>query len=317
MSESCQRLSTETKTAANDIDWGRIVGFRNILVHDYLGNINKKIVQNVIEKELPILKIVMTNILCARTDKQAFSLVELSIVLVILGLLVGGVLTGQSLIRAAELRSVTTEFQKYQAAVNSFRDKYFALPGDMTNATSFWGKNNAACPSHSGTAATNGTCNGNGDGSILHITPVANATGEHLQFWKQLALSGMIEGAFTGTFSATAGTFEDGIVPRAKLPNGWWWEAAAPNHPGDADIYALDYGNYLSIGGSVLKPEEAWNIDVKVDDGKPAQGNVIGVFWNNLCAAADDGSSANNDLIASYRLTDTSLKCALIFRKAF
>src|SRR5438552_4058186 len=71
--------------------------------------------------------------------RQAFSLVELSIVLVILGLLVGGILSGQSLIRAAELRSVTTEFSRYLAAVQSFKDKYFALPGDMANATAFWG----------------------------------------------------------------------------------------------------------------------------------------------------------------------------------
>ena len=72
-------------------------------------------------------------------QRHAFSLVELSIVLVILGLLVGGVLSGQSLIRAAQLRSVTTQFANYRAAVFTFRDKYFALPGDMANASAFWG----------------------------------------------------------------------------------------------------------------------------------------------------------------------------------
>ena len=84
--------------------------------------------------------------------RAAFSLVELSIVLVILGLLTGGILTGQNLIRAAELRSVVTEFQTYQTAVMTFRDKYFALPGDMTNATDFWGEMTncgAASPSSS------------------------------------------------------------------------------------------------------------------------------------------------------------------------
>lgn len=114
--------------------------------------------------------------------RHGFSLVELSIVLVILGLLVGGVLTGQSLIRAAELRSVSTEFAKYQAAVNTFRDKYFALPGDMNNATSFWGKDNVACAAHTGTAATPGTCNGDGNGLSEYIAPAANANAEHLQF---------------------------------------------------------------------------------------------------------------------------------------
>ena len=58
--------------------------------------------------------------------RQGFSLVELSIVLVILGLLVGGVLSGQSLIRASELRKYTTSADKYKTAILSFRDKYFA-----------------------------------------------------------------------------------------------------------------------------------------------------------------------------------------------
>ncbi|MGB1540395.1 MAG: prepilin-type N-terminal cleavage/methylation domain-containing protein, partial [Rickettsiales bacterium] len=67
-------------------------------------------------------------------SKAGFSLVELSIVLVILGLLTGGILGGQSLIRAAELRSVSKEYEKYQTAINIFKDKYFALPGDFNNA---------------------------------------------------------------------------------------------------------------------------------------------------------------------------------------
>jgi len=70
--------------------------------------------------------------------KNGFSLVELSIVLVIVGLLVGGVLTGKSLIRAADLRSVSTDYEGYRTATSAFRDKYFGLPGDITNASSFW-----------------------------------------------------------------------------------------------------------------------------------------------------------------------------------
>jgi prepilin-type N-terminal cleavage/methylation domain-containing protein len=83
--------------------------------------------------------------------KSAFSLVELSIVLVILGLLVGGVLAGQSLIRAAQLRAVTAQVGQYAAASKTFRDKYFALPGDLPNATSFWPVNPSGCPAGGGT----------------------------------------------------------------------------------------------------------------------------------------------------------------------
>ena len=101
---------------------------------------------------------------------HAFSLVELSIVLVILGLLTGGVLTGQSLIKAAELRSVTTELNQWQTVVNTFKGKYFAIPGDMSNAHLFWGSAGGSgfiddgCESATGTGTQ--TCSGDGNGLL-------------------------------------------------------------------------------------------------------------------------------------------------------
>jgi prepilin-type N-terminal cleavage/methylation domain-containing protein len=71
--------------------------------------------------------------------RHGLSMVELSIVLFIFGLLTGSILDGQSLIKAAEPRSLRTDISLYQSALFAFRDKYMALPGDMTNATSFWG----------------------------------------------------------------------------------------------------------------------------------------------------------------------------------
>jgi len=62
------------------------------------------------------------------SPRHAFSLVELAIVLVILGLLVGGVLSGSSLIRASELRSISTQYTNYYTAVRSFRDKFLPCP---------------------------------------------------------------------------------------------------------------------------------------------------------------------------------------------
>ena len=128
---------------------------------------------------------------------NAFSLVELSIVLVILGLLTGGILAGQNLIRASELRAVITEFQNYNTAVNTFRDKYFALPGDMRNATAFWGDQatgTESCSDGSVPDGTPGTCNGDGNGNITSAAGVI----EYLRFWQHLSLSGLIEGSYTG-----------------------------------------------------------------------------------------------------------------------
>ncbi len=257
------------------------------------------------------------------TTSKGFSLVELSIVLVILGLLVGGVLTGQSLIRAAELRSVTTDAQRYIAAVNTFRDKYFALPGDMTNATSFWGKDNTNCTTHTGTATTPGTCNGDGDGQIEDGTVVLG-TSEQFQFWKQLALSGMIEGSYNGLTGAgsiiTANAATN--APRSKISSAVWSMRHIPGLYGDAVAYTARYSNFLVIGGEratawnatpIFRPEEAWNIDTKIDDGKPGTGKVLGFYWNNACAT----STTNTDYSGAYKLTDTSLQCILQFIDAF
>ena len=65
-----------------------------------------------------------------RSDR-GFTLIEMASVLVIIGLIVGGILVGQSLIKAAEVRSEVTQMEKFQTAVNTFRDKYGYLPGDI------------------------------------------------------------------------------------------------------------------------------------------------------------------------------------------
>ncbi len=261
--------------------------------------------------------------------QRGFSLVELSIVLVILGLLVGGVLSGQSLIRAAELRSISAEYSRYFTATQSFRDKYFALPGDMNNATQFWGRqnSNADCVTNSASAVTaNGSCDGNGNGNVFEAAG-ASLSGEQFQLWRQLQLAGLVEGTYTG-YAGSAGAAHAVIgtnAPRSRITNVGW-SIAYDDCSGNAERYAVCMGNNYVLGRAsttghptlaFLTPEEAWNIDTKLDDGKPAQGKVIARFWNNACAAADDGSSAVNDLVASYRLSDRTNQCSLHFREVF
>jgi prepilin-type N-terminal cleavage/methylation domain-containing protein len=69
------------------------------------------------------------------SGRRGFTLIELSIVLVIIGLLVGGVLVGQDLIRSAAVRATVRQIEKYNQSVNAFRGKYNAIPGDMNAAT--------------------------------------------------------------------------------------------------------------------------------------------------------------------------------------
>lgn len=254
--------------------------------------------------------------------KKGFSLVELSIVLVILGLLVGGVLTGQSLIRAAELRSVTTEFTRYTTAMGSFRDKYFALPGDMTNATSFWNAA-ATCPGVAATAVA-GACNGDGNGLMTNGAATSN---EIFGAWEQLAFAGLIEGSFTGNSGdATAAGFTTIIgtnIPRSKLSNvGWFLFGWGNITIADPNLFDGNYGNAIQLNGPPpLKPEEAWNIDTKLDDGRPATGSVVsnenqgGTGTTNCSNLA---ASTTVSLTASvYSLANTGNLCTLTFKTGY
>jgi prepilin-type N-terminal cleavage/methylation domain-containing protein len=253
---------------------------------------------------------------------RGFSLVELSIVLVILGLLTGGILTGQNLIRAAELRSVVTQLRQFQTATMTFRDKYFALPGDIANATQFWGYSNGvtSCTNNTGAAnATNGVCDGNGNGHIRLSNNGANAASEAHQFWRHLAASGMVEGTYTG-IAGSAGhshCVSGQNCPAARLTNSMWGVRYLPAAASTSTHFQLPGdlpANHFTIGNnpnswpqtSVLKPEEAWNIDKKMDDGRPAYGNVMAPAWANCTTA-----TARTELDAEYNLTNSSVVCGL------
>ena len=68
---------------------------------------------------------------------QGFTLVELAIVIVIIGLLVGGVLQGKELIFQSKINSTVSEIQAYNTAVNAFKAKYNGIPGDLQKSASF------------------------------------------------------------------------------------------------------------------------------------------------------------------------------------
>ncbi|MBN8543252.1 MAG: prepilin-type N-terminal cleavage/methylation domain-containing protein [Alphaproteobacteria bacterium] len=259
--------------------------------------------------------------------KHGFSLVELSIVLVILGLLTGGILAGQSLIRASELRAVSTEIQRYQAASNTFRDKYFAVPGDMRNATAFWQRmtGTADCLTNS-SAATNaaGSCDGNGDGQIANGSVVSTST-EAYQFWRQLALAGLIEGSYTGLAGPAGIAGQNPIigtnVPGSKLGRAGYSLWYLGNTADSATFFAYPTMNWLHFGGALgnymlgdaLKAEEAWNIDTKMDDGRPAYGGMI-VMASGNANGGTDCSTTSVSSTAQYDLTKTVAACAFMIK---
>lgn len=247
-----------------------------------------------------------------RPAQSAFSLVELSIVLVILGLLTGGILAGQSLIRAAELRAVGTEYSRYVTATQTFRDKYFALPGDMTNATAFWGS--ATCPATAGTGTQ--TCNGNGNGE-LDSAVVAAVYAENFTYWQHLANAGLIEGTYTGMAGPVSEQHSIGStnVPPSKLNAGLWFVAYDSGSVAAMFPVALPRNNFRlggatphsHPGNTLMKPEEQWNIDTKIDDGRPGTGAVTSPMasWIGNCANSSDPATAD------YVLSHSGVSCLL------
>lgn len=257
---------------------------------------------------------------CSAASSRGFSLVELSIVLVILGLLTGGILGGRELIRAAELRSVASDFERYQTAFYTFRDKYFALPGDMQNAYAFWGTA-AGCTDSVVTDANPNGCNGDGNGGI-------GSGGDHAEkfrAWQHLQLAGLVNGSFTGVDAGANDTdveFGENI-PAAKISAGGYYihHLVQGVYSGNVRWFPSNYGNMLVVGAkegatwtgaALLSPEEAWNIDTKMDDGRPGQGIVMST--KGSYGATSGCNDSDDEELSEYALSNSTIACVLIYK---
>lgn len=211
---------------------------------------------------------------------------------------------------------MTTEFGQNQTMVNLFRDKYLALPGDMPNATQFWGEAgenglSGDCPGTNAQPSTDtGTCDGNGDGLIaIHQ--------EKVRFWQHLANAGLVEGTYTGVHGPgdTQHMIPGENVRASKFGNAGWGVSNYDNSGGaSAGNYALDFDNHFAYGNDMgvlaplkeaMTPEDAWNIDTKVDDGVAGRGTFIA-----HPPVACGGGADNTDYDATYNLGETGITCA-------
>jgi prepilin-type N-terminal cleavage/methylation domain-containing protein len=228
-----------------------------------------------------------------------FTLIELSIVLVIIGLIVGGVLVGQELVRAAYVRAQVSQIEKYNTAVNTFRGKFGYLPGDI----------NATAAAQFG-FAPRGPLPGEGDGNgvIEGVYQPGGSNnganeliGETVMFWVDLSAAQLIDGSFNTAspqnvpdLSGMTSTGLGAYYPEAKVGGGnyiYVWSGGINTYT------ASDGRNYygLSVIGSPcyqceaassfnaiagVTVAQAYSIDKKMDDGLPQSGRVSAMFIN-------------------------------------
>lgn len=265
-------------------------------------------------------------------ERNAYTLLELAIVIVVIGLIMGAVMGGKNMIHQSELQSVTVEFSNYTAAVHKFQQQYGSIPGDILDATTFWNSaggtgliSNAACRTGlgTGTAYLSSTCNGDNDGLIA-------TQDEPYLAWQHLMLAKLVKGSFTGLSSSGGSNVSvlapatGGNVPTSKLKNSGWTFNNVDASAGNSDYYSERIGNHLTFGqattgitdGPSLTPEEAYQIDAKLDDGKPAYGRVLAhkpsVTYPNCSSSSTDASAAYN--FPTYKSTACSLMLSLTLK---
>ncbi|MFN7038439.1 MAG: type II secretion system protein [Alphaproteobacteria bacterium] len=218
---------------------------------------------------------------------QAFTIIELSIVLIVVGLLISGIVVGQNLIQSATSRAVIKEVQQYTALLNNFKEQYSFLPGDFPFATRIFG------------AGTNG----NGDGRVQYGT-------ENFQVWYHLVLARKLDANYDGSNEALSSVLNDSDT-RIRVETN------------SSRIYNVLVNTRNSIGyhlanssPNFISPIQAYDIDIKTDDGIPTSGSMM-TYTNPATTCIKQADGITNALYTytgggSYNMQQSSNVCRRI-----
>ena len=233
----------------------------------------------------------MKNMAQNKAGQKGFTLVELSIVLVIIGLIVGGVLVGQALVAAAKVRAQLTQLDQFDAAINTFRTKYDCIPGDCANGVGY-GLPGAA---------------GNGNGLVDDGASGNTWAGELPVVWQQLSAQSLIPGSYDG------GAFVLGTsAPASRLGLG----GILMGYNGSSNYYTMAAFSTAVDYAAIIPAEAAFAIDQKRDDSKPGSGAVTAVT-DGFAGTADVTVAGCTDADATnpvYRVAVQTAACALRVR---
>jgi len=241
-----------------------------------------------------------------RRNQGGFTLVEIAIVLVIIGLLLGGILKGQELINSARVRNLADTNSGIQAAYYGFIDRYRQVPGDMgsTQATQAIG--------------TTITVGGDSNGQVG-----AGNWGEASALWTHLTLAGFLQGTYPGgatdaaTYTNAGG---DPLGPRNAF-NGIMLLGRGNDYAtDDGTTYAAPAATnpvrLTMILGDNIPVDVARELDVKLDDQRPGTGTLrmtgtAGVTWGTVAAAT--GTTCVDTTNRIYNITADDQNCNLVY----
>ena len=207
-----------------------------------------------------------------KRNQSGFTLIEIAIVLVIIGLLLGGVMKGQELISSAKVKNLAADFRNTSLYVYSYQDKFRSLPGDDPQAASHvTGATNAAA----GATLGNGRIDGKWD-------DYSDLTTEAVMFWQHIRLAGMATGITTPGGAATAYPPKNTLGGLIGITNST--SAGLP-------ITNLK-GAYIICSGGILG-KFAKQLDIMMDDGVTNSGSMQAQITGQVVGAVDKAAEPN------------------------
>ena len=272
---------------------------------------------------------------------KGFTLIEIAVVIVIIGVIASAIVAGQELVKQSELRSIMTELENHKVAYKLFVQTYGKAPGDFPKGSLYWPNGSTGCASGSG------ACDGNGDGLISYSQSGGpsgvGGVNENVIALRQMKMAGMLDFASVQITSAiyNGSSSVEKMIPGMNTPKsrrdgaGYFFSGyetanntyvlnncldttspwagqfvnsvyiGRPDNPSSGDTRGgLSYG--------ALTPREAYLIDEKMDDAKSVSGSFSGrntgkirVFYACNTALTTNCFSGSN-----YNATSTTAKDA-------
>ncbi len=241
-----------------------------------------------------------------RDGQQGFTLIEMSIVLVIIGLIIGGIVKGQEVVAGARMKSQVAQVDAIKGAVFTFQDKYQFLPGDYKAHVALT-TNSAIDGNEDGFISTTGTASPQ---PVADTQDVSDASSyEANGAWIHLAAANLLAGiqlqGTTPTMSSATAAWYGG-----RVGNSFLWLSSFSSYGSVAPMVRLQGGT--GAPSAILREQDAYALDLKFDDGVPATGAIVAnSVTSNGCT--QNASSTNAGTYALNGSNAQNLSCAINF----